>query len=349
MALPGSGVRVLQRGTAVDPVRQPQDRGGEDLRRWQAPADAGVHRAGQPLSVCRPLRQARREQRQRQGRGAGQVCPGQLHDAGPGGGELRRAQRRAGRVVPCPAERLCRKSMPRLLASVWRPIVRYCASCPWLRWNRARSARGGCPRHRWSAIATTTTRCRRVSGRRGEWVRRPSGNPAWRRGDGAPPASLWRGGFCRRSATLSGVDQQKPNALDQAAALQGWDLPEVFQHLRHLLEARLGNRGTREFIRVLRLVELELLDRERRTMERRIRVARFPAVKSLDTFDFTAIPGLDKMLELARCEYILRRENIIASGNSGTGKTKWRWRWALRLTRGVSPLRSPRRPRSATS
>ena len=51
--------------------------------------------------------------------------------------------------------------------------------------------------------------------------------------------------------------------------------------------------------------------------------ARFPATKSFDTFDFTAIPGLNKMLalELARCEYIPRRENIIALGNSGTGKT----------------------------
>ena len=74
---------------------------------------------------------------------------------------------------------------------------------------------------------------------------------------------------------------------------------------------------------LLRLIELELIDRERRTVERRIRAARFPAVKSLDTFDFTAIPGLNKMLvlELARSEYILRRENIIALGNSGTGKT----------------------------
>jgi DNA replication protein DnaC len=74
---------------------------------------------------------------------------------------------------------------------------------------------------------------------------------------------------------------------------------------------------------LLRLIELELLDRERRTVERRIRAARFPATKSFDTFDFTAIPGLNKMLvlELARCEYILRRENIIALGNSGTGKT----------------------------
>jgi DNA replication protein DnaC len=58
-------------------------------------------------------------------------------------------------------------------------------------------------------------------------------------------------------------------------------------------------------------------------VERRIRAARFPAVKSLDSFEFTAIPSLNKMLvtELARGEYIICRENIIALGNSGTGKT----------------------------
>ena len=74
---------------------------------------------------------------------------------------------------------------------------------------------------------------------------------------------------------------------------------------------------------LLRLLELELLDRERRLVERRIRQARFPATKGLDSFVFTAIPSLNRMLvlELARCEYILRRENIIALGNSGTGKT----------------------------
>lgn len=74
---------------------------------------------------------------------------------------------------------------------------------------------------------------------------------------------------------------------------------------------------------LLRLVELELLDHKRRTIERRIRAARFPEIKSFDTFNFTAIPSLNRMmvLELARCEYILRRENIIALGNSGTGKT----------------------------
>jgi DNA replication protein DnaC len=46
-------------------------------------------------------------------------------------------------------------------------------------------------------------------------------------------------------------------------------------------------------------------------------------VKSLDSFDFTAIPSLNKalVLELARCEYLERRENVIAVGNSGTGKS----------------------------
>ena len=72
-----------------------------------------------------------------------------------------------------------------------------------------------------------------------------------------------------------------------------------------------------------RLVELVLIDRERRLIERRIKAAGFPAVKSLDSFDFKAIAKLNKMqvLELARCEWIERRENVIALGPSGTGKT----------------------------
>lgn len=72
-----------------------------------------------------------------------------------------------------------------------------------------------------------------------------------------------------------------------------------------------------------RLIELEMIDRERRMIERRIKAAKFPAVKSLDSFDFKAIPALNKMqvLELARCEWVDRRENVIALGPSGTGKT----------------------------
>jgi DNA replication protein DnaC len=69
---------------------------------------------------------------------------------------------------------------------------------------------------------------------------------------------------------------------------------------------------------LLRLAELELIDRERRMVERRIKEARFPAVKSLDSFDFTALPSLNKtlVLELARAEYVGRRENVIAVGNT---------------------------------
>jgi DNA replication protein DnaC len=72
---------------------------------------------------------------------------------------------------------------------------------------------------------------------------------------------------------------------------------------------------------LLRLAELELL--ERRAAERRIRQARFPVLKSLDTFDFLAIPSLNKalVLEVARGEYMDRHENLLALGNSGTGKT----------------------------
>jgi DNA replication protein DnaC len=74
---------------------------------------------------------------------------------------------------------------------------------------------------------------------------------------------------------------------------------------------------------LFQLSEREMIERDRRKVERRIKAAKFPVVKSLDSFDFAAIPKLNKMqvLELARCEWIERRENVIALGPSGTGKT----------------------------
>jgi len=72
-----------------------------------------------------------------------------------------------------------------------------------------------------------------------------------------------------------------------------------------------------------RLIELELIDREARMVDRRIKTARFPAIKSLESFDFDAIPTLNRklVLDLARSEFVDRRENIIALGPSGVGKT----------------------------
>ena len=49
--------------------------------------------------------------------------------------------------------------------------------------------------------------------------------------------------------------EKKIGALDQAAPLQGWDLPEAFATLRRLLEARMGKKGKREYVQVLRLLE----------------------------------------------------------------------------------------------
>jgi DNA replication protein DnaC len=74
---------------------------------------------------------------------------------------------------------------------------------------------------------------------------------------------------------------------------------------------------------LLRLAEVELVDRERRAAERRVKAARFPVLKTLDTFDFAAQPSINEALirELMRGEYLDRRENVLLIGNSGTGKT----------------------------
>ncbi len=74
---------------------------------------------------------------------------------------------------------------------------------------------------------------------------------------------------------------------------------------------------------LLQLCELELLERERKAAERRLKAARFPNHKLLDEFDFTARPSVNKplVLDLAKGEYLDRRENVLLVGPSGTGKT----------------------------
>ena len=61
---------------------------------------------------------------------------------------------------------------------------------------------------------------------------------------------------------------------------------------------------------LLQLLELELIDREKRSADRRLKAAKFPTIKTLDAFDFTARPSVNKVLvaELARCAYIDERE-----------------------------------------
>jgi DNA replication protein DnaC len=74
---------------------------------------------------------------------------------------------------------------------------------------------------------------------------------------------------------------------------------------------------------LLQLAELELLQREQRAAARRLKAARFPTPKELGSFDFAAAPSVNRpmILELMRCEFIERRENVLLIGGSGTGKT----------------------------
>ncbi len=81
------------------------------------------------------------------------------------------------------------------------------------------------------------------------------------------------------------------------------------------------NKDFREFL--FRLSERELLERECKTKQRLIKAAGFPVIKTLETFDYLAIPSLNKMLvqDLNRSEFITNHENVLILGNSGTGKT----------------------------
>src|SRR3954467_8657756 len=109
------------------------------------------------------------------------------------------------------------------------------------------------------------------------------------------------------------------------------DVPQVLlaHHLKALklptflrehdrLARQCAAEGTDHLRYLLRLAELELIEREGRMVERRIRAAHFPTVKSLDSFNFLAMPSLNRalVLELARDAYIERRGEVNRLGHS---------------------------------
>ncbi len=117
--------------------------------------------------------------------------------------------------------------------------------------------------------------------------------------------SYERGAFVFEPRHYLALLEQKPGALDQAAPLQGWELPDQFAHLRRLLEARMGNRGKREFIQVLRLMEVFDQDVVAAAVSDaiRLRALSFDAVKQLalcrierrpPRLDLSAYPHLPK-------------------------------------------------------
>jgi DNA replication protein DnaC len=74
---------------------------------------------------------------------------------------------------------------------------------------------------------------------------------------------------------------------------------------------------------LLALTEQEVRQREQNMHHRRIKLARFPVLKELADFDFSIVPNVNKayVLDLARGEYLVRREPVILIGNPGLGKT----------------------------
>ncbi len=74
---------------------------------------------------------------------------------------------------------------------------------------------------------------------------------------------------------------------------------------------------------LLRLAERELIEREQRAADRRIREAKFLVLKTLDSFDFSAQPSINEaaVRELMVGEYIKNKENVLLVGNPGTGKS----------------------------
>jgi DNA replication protein DnaC len=121
---------------------------------------------------------------------------------------------------------------------------------------------------------------------------------------------------------MSTEASDNPPAILLSHTLKTLKLP-TFQREYQKLARLCATQGVDHVGYLSRLAEQEMIERDRRKVERRIKAARFPVIKSLDSFDFAAIPKLNKMqvLELARCEWIERRENVIALGPSGTGKT----------------------------
>jgi len=104
--------------------------------------------------------------------------------------------------------------------------------------------------------------------------------------------------------------------------LKALKLPTMLAECEKIAQ-RCAAEGADHLAFLLQLVELELIERERKAAERRLKAARFPTVKLLDEFDFSARSSVNKplVLELMQGEYLDRRENILLVGPSGTGKT----------------------------
>jgi DNA replication protein DnaC len=99
-------------------------------------------------------------------------------------------------------------------------------------------------------------------------------------------------------------------------------LPTIKAEFEQLArEAAETNQTYQDYL--LRLTELEVNARSSNALNSRIKQASFPVQKDLDTYDFSALPSVNKqkVLELGRCEWISQHTNVCLLGQPGTGKT----------------------------
>jgi DNA replication protein DnaC len=117
------------------------------------------------------------------------------------------------------------------------------------------------------------------------------------------------------------MSKRKPTVLLEHC-LKQLKLPTI--HRDYAAVASICSRENASFeIFLLRLCERELAERQQRAMERRIKAAKFPTLKTIESFKFDAQPDINEPLirELLVGEFIDQRENVLLIGNSGTGKT----------------------------
>jgi len=121
---------------------------------------------------------------------------------------------------------------------------------------------------------------------------------------------------------MSAPKKNDMNLLLLKANLKQLRLPTMNSEFEKLArEAAAANQSFEQYL--LRLTELEVSARASNALNSRIRQAQFPVEKDLESYDFSAVPALSKqkILELARCEWIRERANLCLIGQPGTGKT----------------------------
>jgi DNA replication protein DnaC len=118
------------------------------------------------------------------------------------------------------------------------------------------------------------------------------------------------------------MPMSQPTPLLLKANLKQLKLPTMLaEHEKLAREAADADEAYDSYL--LRLTEAELATRSANALTSRIRAAGFPVLKDFDTFDFTAVPALpkQKVLELARGEWVEQHFNCCLIGGTGTGKT----------------------------